>query len=83
VLPDPLNVSAFPCKFTAPAPAKVAISSALASFNVPLAFTVTAMLFANALPPLNVNIPASTTVAPLNVFAPDNVNSADPAFVNP
>jgi hypothetical protein len=41
------------------------------------------MLFANALPPLNVSVPASTTVAPLNVFAPDNVNSADPAFVNP
>jgi hypothetical protein len=41
------------------------------------------MLFANALPPLNVNVPASTTVAPLNVFAPDNVNSALPAFVNP
>jgi hypothetical protein len=41
------------------------------------------MLFANALPPLNVNVPASTTVAPVNVFAPLNVNSALPAFVSP
>jgi hypothetical protein len=39
------------------------------------------MLFANALPPLNVNVPASTTVAPLNVFTPLNVNSPLPAFV--
>jgi hypothetical protein len=81
VFPEPLNVNVFACKFTAPAPANVAISSLLASFNVPLAFTVTAMLFASALPPLNVNVPASTTVAPLNVFAPDNVNSPLPAFV--
>ena len=71
----------FACKFTAPAPANVAISSALASFSVPPAFTVTAILFANALPPLNVNVPASTTVAPLYVFAPESVNSALPAFV--
>jgi hypothetical protein len=39
------------------------------------------MLFANALPPLNVSVPASTTVAPLNVFTPLKVSSADPAFV--
>jgi hypothetical protein len=39
------------------------------------------MLFASALPPLNVNVPAFTTVAPLNVFAPLNVNSPLPAFV--
>jgi hypothetical protein len=41
------------------------------------------MLFTNALPPLKVNVPASTTVAPVNVFAPLNVNSPLPAFVNP
>jgi hypothetical protein len=81
VLPDPFNVSTFACRFTAPAPANVAISSLLASFNVPPALTVTGMLFANALPPLNVNVPASTTVTPLNVFTPLSVNSADPAFV--
>jgi hypothetical protein len=81
VLPLPLTVSAFVCRFTAPAPANVAISSLLANFSVPPAFTVTAMLFTNALPPLNVNVPASTTVAPVNVFTPDNVSPADPAFV--
>jgi hypothetical protein len=78
---EPFSVSTFACKFTAPAPAKVAISSLLANFSVPLAFTVTAMLFANALPPLSVNVPASTTVTPLNVFAPESVNSSNPAFV--
>jgi hypothetical protein len=41
------------------------------------------MLLANALPPLNVSIPASTTAGPSNVFTPLNVNSAAPAFVNP
>jgi hypothetical protein len=81
VFPDPLSVNAFACKFTAPDPANVAISSPLANFNVPPAFTVTAIVFANALPPLNVNVPAFTTVAPLNVFAPDKINSAEPAFV--
>jgi hypothetical protein len=73
----------FACRFTAPAPANVAISSLLANFNVPPAFTVTAILLSNALPPLSVNVPAFTTVAPLNVFAPDNVNSATPVFVRP
>jgi hypothetical protein len=81
VLAEPFNVRTFACNFTAPAPANVAISSLLANFNVPSAFTVTAIVFANALPPLNVNIPASTTVTPLNVFAPDNVNSPPPTFV--
>jgi hypothetical protein len=81
VFPAPLKVNTFACKLTAPAPANVPISSSLANFNVPPALTVTAMLFANALPPLSVRVPALTSVAPLNVFAPLNVNSADPAFV--
>jgi hypothetical protein len=78
---DPLNVSTFPCKFTNPAPANVAISSLLANFNVPPPFTVTAVLLSNALPPLNVSVPAFTAVAPLNVFVPESVNSATPVFV--
>jgi hypothetical protein len=67
---------------TTPDPANEPISSLLANFNVPLAFTVTAIAFANASPPLNVNVPAFTTVGPLNVFTPLNVSSAEPAFVN-
>jgi hypothetical protein len=39
------------------------------------------MLLISALPPLNVNTPASTFVAPLKVFTPLKVNSSDPAFV--
>jgi hypothetical protein len=78
---DPLTVNRLVSRSTTPDPASEAISSSLASFIVPFALTVTAMLFANALPPLNVNVPAFTTVAPLNVFTPDNVNSPAPSFV--
>jgi hypothetical protein len=77
----PLTLNTFPCKSTAPAPARLAISSLLASFNVPPADTVTAMLLMSALPPLNVRIPASTFVEPLKVFTPLKVNSSTPAFV--
>jgi hypothetical protein len=75
-------VIAFPCKFTAPAPDNVAISSLLANFSVPLAFTVTAVGFNKAAPPLNVRVPASTTTPPTNVFVPLSANSPNPAFVN-
>jgi hypothetical protein len=77
----PPTLSTFPCRFTAPAPARLAISSLLASFKVPLAPTVTAMLLISALPPLKVSTPASTLVTPLKVFTPLKVNSSDPVFV--
>jgi hypothetical protein len=81
VLVDPLTVNRLVSKSTTPDPDNDPISSSLANFSVPFAFTVTAILFASALPSLNVNVPASTTVAPLNVFTPLNVNSPIPAFV--
>jgi hypothetical protein len=77
----PLTLNTFPCRFTAPAPARLAISSLLASFKVPPADTVTAILLIKALPPLSVRIPASTFVEPLKVFTPLKVNSSNPAFV--
>jgi hypothetical protein len=76
----PLAVSTLPCRFNAPAPASVAISSSLASFTKPDAFTVTAMLFASALPPDSVNVPPFTVVVPLNAFAPLRVSSDAPSF---
>jgi hypothetical protein len=53
------------------------------NLNVPAAPTVTATVSNNAAPPLTVNVPPFTAVAPLNVFVPLNVNSPAPAFVNP
>jgi hypothetical protein len=83
VLVDPLTVNRLVSRSTTPDPESDPISSSLANFSVPFAFTVTAMLFAKALPPLNVSVPASTIVAPLNVFTPLNVNSPTPPFVSP
>ena len=56
------------------------MTSLLANFKVPAAFTLSCMVLASALPPLNVNIPPSTAVVPLKVFTPLRVSSAAPSF---
>ena len=79
----PLKVSVLPDKLTNPSPAKLAISSLALKFSAAPVFTVSTMLFASALPPTRVRLPALTVVVPLKVFTPDNVNSAVPAFTSP
>ena len=77
---DPLKVSVLPCRFTNPSPASPAITSLLASFKLPPAFTLSCMLLARALPPLSVRSPAFTAVVPLYVFTPLSVSSASPSL---
>jgi hypothetical protein len=80
--PLPPTVNVFTCKFTPPVPAKLPISSLPPNFNTPGDVTVTALPFPTAAPPLTVSVPSFTVVLPVYVFAPPNVNSPAPAFVN-
>jgi hypothetical protein len=83
VTADPPTVSVLEPKLTNPAPAKLPIVSPRFNLSVAEAFTVTAATSAIADPPPSVRVPAFTTAAPVNVFAPLNVNSPAPSFVNP
>ena len=76
----PLRVSVLPWRLTRPAPAIEAICSSVATFRLPAAFTVTAMLLTSALPPLSVRIPSFTAKVPPKVFTPLNSSSAVPSF---
>ena len=72
-----------PCKFTAPAPARLAISSDAASLSTVAEASVTAAALAIAEPPASVTEPATTLSVPVKVFAPESVSSPPPALVKP
>jgi hypothetical protein len=80
----PSIVSTFPCRFTVPVPdaVKTPIVSLHPNFKLPLVSNVTVVPSPIADPPLTVNVPPFTFVFPVYVFAPPNVNSPAPAFVN-
>jgi hypothetical protein len=81
VVSVPFTVSEKVCKFTAPLPVKLPIVSFAPNFKVPGELTVTDPASAIAAPPFKVSVPPLTVVVPVYVFAPANVNSPDPAFV--
>ena len=78
----PLIVSVLPLRFTAPAPARLPISSEEARFRVATDPSVRLDAFAKALPPASVSVPWLTVVAPAKVLLPLRVSSAAPSFTS-
>ena len=79
----PPTVSVLLCRFTDPVPARLPISSALANRSVPAASIISAAVFAIAVPPAIVRMPALTVVVPVKVFTPASVSWPAPALLNP
>jgi hypothetical protein len=67
---------------TAPTPAKLPTVSSDITRNVAPVDTTTAAESSTADPPVKRNTPAETVAPPVNVFAPPNVTTPVPAFVN-